>query len=265
MAAAAAPKTAGTVTQKSWAVALLHGLGAPLTKANIQAIVGWENAEGGNWGNSATFNPLNTTQVPASGSYGNTGTQGNIKAYSSWKQGLDATIATLRNGQYGSILSALKAGNNPNAVAGAIGSSPWGTNGGLVSQTISGATITGNVGAGGSVLSTVEQAGLVTAGLIAAGPVSLPLAVAGVATGAAGTVASGAGTVASGVAAALTAPVSVAEALGKIASFLTSGANWLRLGEILLGAFLLLLGLRALTGGDGNPVSAASSVARRVR
>ncbi|HMC05431.1 MAG TPA: peptidoglycan-binding protein, partial [Actinomycetota bacterium] len=34
---------------------------------------------------------------------------------------------TLKNGQYRGILSALKAGNNPQAVAHAVGASPWGT------------------------------------------------------------------------------------------------------------------------------------------
>lgn len=122
-------------TPASWAAALLQRLGIPQSPGAIRSLVGWERAEGGHWNNSARYNPLNTTQnAPGAG---NTGTQGNIKVYQSWDQGLNATVKTLRNGNYGGILHALKAGD-PNAVASAIGSSPWGTNGGLVSRVISG-------------------------------------------------------------------------------------------------------------------------------
>jgi len=157
------------VTKQSWAKSLLLGLGLPVTSDNVDAIVGWENAEGGHWSNTATYNPLNTTQVPASGSYGNTGTQGNIKAYSSWGQGLAATITTLKNGSYGGILDALKKGNDPNGVAAAIGSSPWGTSGSLVSQTI-GASVTGNVGVGGggTISSTVGTVASAVTGAVGA-------------------------------------------------------------------------------------------------
>lgn len=96
-------------------------------------MVGWIDAEGGHWHNTAKYNPLNTTQSEPGA--GNTGTQGNIKVYRDWKQGIDATVATLKNGNYGNILSALKRGD-ANAVAHAIGSSPWGTSGDLVARTI---------------------------------------------------------------------------------------------------------------------------------
>jgi hypothetical protein len=45
-------------------------------------------------------------------------------------QGIDATVKTLRNGNYGGILHALAAGD-PHAVAKAIDQSPWGTHGAL--------------------------------------------------------------------------------------------------------------------------------------
>ncbi len=91
------------------------------------------NAEGGHWHNDAKYNPLNTTQSEPGA--GNTGTQGNIKVYRNWNQGVDATVATLKNGRYGGIISALKSGN-PSSVAHAIGASPWGTTADLVSRTI---------------------------------------------------------------------------------------------------------------------------------
>lgn len=134
------------MNQQQFAVALLQRLRIPVSAGAVKALVGWQNAEGGHWHNQARFNPLNTTQ-PAAGA-GNTGSQGNIKVYRNWNQGLDATVQTLRNGRYGGILNALRAGN-PGRVAGAIGSSPWGTSAGLVSRTISGAHA-GNLPAAGS-------------------------------------------------------------------------------------------------------------------
>jgi hypothetical protein len=118
---------------QQFAQAVLQGLGIHPTTANVKALVGWQKAEGGHWNNKARYNPLNTTQ-PEPGA-GNTGSQGNIKVYKSWDQGVKATVTTLKNGLYGGIIQALKSGN-PNSVASAIGSSPWGTGGSLVAQTI---------------------------------------------------------------------------------------------------------------------------------
>lgn len=120
-------------TPQTFAVAVLQRLHAPVTHANVQAMVGWQNAEGGNWHNDARYNPLNTTQnAPGAG---NTGSQGNIKVYKNWQQGLDATVQTLENGRYGGIIHALKTGTDANAVGSAITASPWGT-GGLAAQVI---------------------------------------------------------------------------------------------------------------------------------
>lgn len=125
------------ISTAQWAGALLAKLGIRQTRANTQALVGWANAEGGHWNNQAKYNPLNTTQdMPGAG---NTGSQGNIKVYRDWAQGLDATVKTLRNGRYGGILSALH-GSDPMAVASAIGQTPWGTGGDLVQRTIASAS-----------------------------------------------------------------------------------------------------------------------------
>jgi hypothetical protein len=40
-------------TPQSFAVAVLKRLGAPVTPANVRALVGWEKAEGGHWHNQA--------------------------------------------------------------------------------------------------------------------------------------------------------------------------------------------------------------------
>jgi hypothetical protein len=111
-------------TPTSWAAALLAKLGVPVTSANVSAITAWETAEGGNWHNSDRYNPLNTTQ-PAAGAIA-TNSAG-VKAYTSWDQGLQATVATLRNGHYGGILSALARGTSADDVVSAVLASPWGT------------------------------------------------------------------------------------------------------------------------------------------
>lgn len=121
------------LTPEQFAQAVLHGLGIKPSPGNVKALVGWQKAEGGHWNNKARYNPLNTT-MPAPGA-GNTGSQGNIKVYRSWDQGVNATVKTLKNGLYGGIISALRSGN-PGGVANAIGKSPWGTGGSLVAQTI---------------------------------------------------------------------------------------------------------------------------------
>lgn len=99
----------GSINNTSdFAKALLGALGDPTTPANIASIVAWENREGGNWHNSAKYNPLNTTQKePGSGM---TGTQGDIGVYTSWAQGVLATAQTLTNGRYNDIDAALKQG-----------------------------------------------------------------------------------------------------------------------------------------------------------
>jgi peptidoglycan hydrolase CwlO-like protein len=114
----------GQFTQLTWAQALLVAMRLPVTADNVAAITAWEMAEGGHWYNTAYYNPLNTTQdMPGATVFNPVG----VKAYTSWKQGLEATVKTLKNGYYGGILEALKRGNDSTAVAQAVGASPWGT------------------------------------------------------------------------------------------------------------------------------------------
>ena len=81
-------------------------------------------AEGGNWFNGARYNPLDTTlPEPGATDMNSVG----VKAYTSWSEGLAATVETLENGLYGNILAALSAGDNAPAVAAAVAVSPWGT------------------------------------------------------------------------------------------------------------------------------------------
>lgn len=120
----AAVPAAGSYAPASWASAFLGVLGEPQTSCNLGAIEAWEGAEGGAWNNDAAANPLNTTQPePGDWSINSVG----VKAYPSWSEGLRANATAITNGLYGGILSALRAGNNAQAVADAVASSPWGT------------------------------------------------------------------------------------------------------------------------------------------
>jgi hypothetical protein len=111
-------------TPASWASALLPAGGWPQTACNLAAVQAWEAAEGGNWENSAAYNPLDTTQSePGSRVMNSAG----VRAYPSWQEGFAATLTTLGYPAYAGIRSALSAGDSAQAVAGAVAASPWGT------------------------------------------------------------------------------------------------------------------------------------------
>ena len=107
-----------------FAVALLKTLGDPLTPQNIQALVAWCQHEGGAWNSPAHFNPFNTSlKMPGSHAINGDG----VQSYTSWSEGLTATVATLNSPSYRRILAALSAGSSVQAVESAVASSPWGT------------------------------------------------------------------------------------------------------------------------------------------
>jgi len=114
----------GTGSQQDWAKQFLTNLGKPVTKQNLAAVTTWMAFEGGQWHNSAHYNPLNTTQ-PASGAVDINSV--GVKSYADFNQGMQATIETINNGRYKSILSALSSGNNTAGVLRAVNHSPWGT------------------------------------------------------------------------------------------------------------------------------------------
>jgi hypothetical protein len=96
---------------------VLAGIGAPINQINLGVLAAWQKAEGG----SSSWNPFNTTQsAPGAKSYNSVG----VRNYPDETTGVNATVATLQNGYYKPILSALKA-SNPDAAIAAIVSSPW--------------------------------------------------------------------------------------------------------------------------------------------
>lgn len=116
---------AGSYTPPSWARALLRDGGYPVTLCTVGAVIAWQAAEG-DWraGHVGWHNLLNDKRKEP-GSV-NATTQG-VQKYTSWAQGLEATLATLRGPDYGGIRAALAAGNDAQAVADAVSASPWGT------------------------------------------------------------------------------------------------------------------------------------------
>ena len=92
-----------TGSQSSWARAELRTIHDPRTPADVASLVAWQNREGGGGAN----NPLNTTQPePGSTVFNSVGVQN----YPDVAEGVAATAVTLRNGNYGDILSALASG-----------------------------------------------------------------------------------------------------------------------------------------------------------
>jgi hypothetical protein len=111
-------------TPRQWAETILKQLGAPVSGNNVASMVAWAAFEGGHWGNSARYNPLNTSQdwPGATSAFGT-----HIKAYDSWQAGLDATIKTLKNGFYNEILADLRDSKAPETTLDAVRRSKWGT------------------------------------------------------------------------------------------------------------------------------------------
>lgn len=170
----------------SWASALLTRLGEPATDANVQAITSWESAEGGNWHNTAHYNPLNTTyNEPGSSTMNSSG----VRSYTSWDQGLAATVATLQEAPYTGILDALNPGNDASGVVQAVTNSPWGTKSitlGSTPTTGTGGTTATTASATstlGSLLTGASAQGLIVQGLCVGAAVALLVAGIAKATG----------------------------------------------------------------------------------
>jgi len=116
-----------------WGVTLFTQAKLPINVNDMISIVAWETAEGGGFGNLAAYNPLNTTQV-LDGSWPIN--YAGVQSYTSYQNGLTATIETLGYSSYVPIIDSFDAGAPPVYTAQAIGDSPWGTPGFLVSECI---------------------------------------------------------------------------------------------------------------------------------
>jgi hypothetical protein len=108
------------------ALAILHGLGAPITPGGVAILVAWQACEGG-VAQSAGHNPMNTT-LAVPGSRPLPGNPDGVQLYPSEGIGIAATVRTLQNGDYPRLVAALRAGSPAAFVAAAPEIQTWGTN-----------------------------------------------------------------------------------------------------------------------------------------
>lgn len=127
-------KTTGPDMGKNeWAKALISKLGGNATEANTSAVISWMAQEGGHWNNSAGYNPLNTTRnMPGAKLMdGGPGRAHGVKHYTSWEQGLEATVLTLtekaKERGYDKIVNSIITGKDKNRIMDAVYASKWGT------------------------------------------------------------------------------------------------------------------------------------------
>jgi hypothetical protein len=125
------------VTPSVFAKAFLLKVGLPLSSNNVTAMTAWEALEGGHWapGTPVSFNPLNTT-YDEPGEVGRFGV--GIREYSSWAEGLDATVKTITAHAHGYpvILEHLAASSAPSLTLAAVDASDWGTHGSWSDDTL---------------------------------------------------------------------------------------------------------------------------------
>ena len=110
-----------TVTRGDWAPALVDALKMPMSCETLIALQAWlagENTE-------AAWNPLATTE-PGFGETGDFNSAG-VKDYATEADGIAATVATLTNGDYTPILTAMALRATADTIAQTIAQSPWGT------------------------------------------------------------------------------------------------------------------------------------------
>jgi len=118
-----------TTSDDEFYKSILKGLGAPVTDENMKFLYAWRQAEGG----KAKNNPFNTTQAKPNSTFYNclkkgiSGCKSGVRNYMNSKDGIDATIKTIKNGRYQNIINALKSGDSAEKTALALKSSPWGT------------------------------------------------------------------------------------------------------------------------------------------
>src|SRR6185437_7460906 len=114
----------GNVSPRKFAETVLLSIGAPTGGSSRAALEAWMKQEGGNWNNDARFNPLNTTlDLPGARGINSVG----VKAYTSWGQGLEATLKTLSGPKYHAVVEAIQSGASVKKVEELINASPWGT------------------------------------------------------------------------------------------------------------------------------------------
>lgn len=114
-----------TSSPSQWAEAVLRNMGWPVTQDNVFAFDAWEEGEHStDWGpaDPDAYNPLDTTKIHNSHPVGQdlcpdapiTTPGCGVQAYNTAKDGLSATVVTLREAQYRCFLNAVFSGADEN-------------------------------------------------------------------------------------------------------------------------------------------------------
>ena len=109
------------------AQAILEKLGATPTATNLNLLVAWSYCEKPHYSGSSWQwnNPLNTTE-PGFGATTSVNSAG-VKQYPTKSEGIAATVATLSNGRYSNLVTALKNSNSSLFFAQTGEMKTWGT------------------------------------------------------------------------------------------------------------------------------------------
>lgn len=127
--------TEPTSDDKDFYSKILQKLGAPVSKQNLLFFYAWRQAEGA----KSTFNPFNTTQKKENSTFWNCLKKkggrcvGGVRNYKSKQDGIEATVETIKNGNYPCILDGLKSDKGATKIAGCSSSlKTWGTGDGII-------------------------------------------------------------------------------------------------------------------------------------
>ena len=204
---------AASANYPQWATDFLNGIGAPLSDTNYQALLLWEQAEGGVPQN----NPLNASGqgAGATSCIAQCGSSSPIYAYDTIANGVAHDVQFLQNNNYAGVIGTFQQNAGLGAIWAAINQSGWcrGCNGGKYPSTLYDAL-------------NATPAQLQSFISTALGDAAKGAAIAGV---------PGAGAVAGAISAAST--------VGGLISDITSRAFWMRVGEGALGVALIVVGL----------------------
>ena len=113
---------------------ILEKLDAPNTKENLVFLYAWRQAEGA----KSAFNPFNTIQEMDSSTFMNCLKKkdnkciGGVRNYKSEKDGIDATVKTLKNGRYDCIVNGLQKNKGSKDIDKCSSLENWGTKEGIL-------------------------------------------------------------------------------------------------------------------------------------
>jgi hypothetical protein len=118
---------------KGFYTKVLSNIGAPISKENLLFFYAWRQAEGA----KSTYNPFNTTQPKEGSTLWNCLSKksgkcvGGVRNYKTKQDGIDATVKTMKNGNYKCIVDGLKGNKGAVKIAECPDLKKWGTGTGV--------------------------------------------------------------------------------------------------------------------------------------